>query len=159
MITLSSKIEKETLMFFKNKTEKKRDGRTTWRIRMSYAFLSLPLSIVLGLYTYDTANALANPQIVLQTVLMFSLLFYPVAFMLTDVLYDCYRIARKRFQKTPQQKRDEYMTYFDSFREKMSATERLQIEHYIQDTPKVSEKQLFLKIQDIQKSLISIKKS
>lgn len=159
MITLSSKIKKETLMFFKKKTEKKRDERNTWRIRMSYAFLSLPLSIVLGLYTYDTANALANPQIVLQTVLMFSLLFYPVAFMLTDVLYDCYRIARKRLQKTPQQKRNEYLEHFKPFRENLSATERLQIEHYIQDTPRVSEKQVFLKIRDIQKSLTFIKKS
>lgn len=86
-------------------------------------------------------------------------MLYPVAFMLTDVAYDCYHITKKSFQITPQQKRDEYLSYFDAFKGKITATERLQIEHYIQDTPKVSEKKVYLKILDIKKGLTSIKKS
>jgi len=159
MITISFTIKKETRMFFKKRTEKKRDGRTTWRVRMSCAFLIVPLAIFSALLLGDTANALANINIVVQAALMFSVMLYPVAFIMTDLSYECYHVARKHFRTTPQQKRDEYLSYFDAFKGKISATERLQIEHYIQDTPKVSEKQIFLKIQDIQKSLTSIKKS
>jgi len=146
-------------VFFRKKKDKERNGRTTWRIRMSWAFLAVPITITLGLLFFDTSNALANLDIVGEAALIFSAMIYPVAFILTDLTYDFYHITHKHFRATTQQKRDEYLSYFDTFREKMSATERLQIEHYIQDTPKVSEKQIFLKIQEIQKSLTSIKKS
>lgn len=159
MITISTKIKKETPMFFRKKKDKERNERTTWRIRMSWAFLAVPITITLGLLFSDPANALAHLDIVGQAALMFSVMLYPVTFMLTDALYDFYQITHKHFRTTTQEKREQYLSYFDSLKEKMSATERLQIEHYIQDTPIVSEKQIFLKIQDIQKSLTSIKKS
>lgn len=159
MLIIPSVIKKETPMFFRKNKDKETNGRTIWRIRMSWAFLTVPLAIILGLLFFDTANALANLNIVGQAALMFSVMLYPVAFMLTDVAYDCYHITKKSFQITPQQKRDEYLSYFDAFKGKITATERLQIEHYIQDTPKVSEKKVYLKILDIKKGLTSIKKS